>query len=147
LGIRNYTIEAHICTMPVANEDAQARARRLALGAAYTAAVSDIRTLWVQTYTNAFNRELDLLAKLGSDKPEYALCHRQVALLKNRMENPPTAGINVAMLNNVEQARSALMVPLFSRPADERSVFWKHMFDVDTFASFFKESKSIVDLR
>jgi hypothetical protein len=100
--ICNYTIEAHICTMPVVNEDAQARARRLTLGAAYSAAASDIYIIWVQTYTDAFNREVELLAQLGDKPTEYAVCQRQLALVKNRMENPPTAGINVSTMNNIE---------------------------------------------
>jgi hypothetical protein len=134
--------------MAVPGETAQALTDRLALGVGYTKATSDAIDLWTCKYRNAYNEKKDQLEKLGRNKHfEYALCQRQIKLYKERMEHPPSVGVNIATLNNPAAARAALRVPLFNRSTNDRSAFWQVRFDADVFASFMKGSKAIVDLR
>jgi hypothetical protein len=146
--VRNYNIQAHICTMPVANESTQARNDRIALGAAYTSAAADATCHWIRTYRIAYEKKQAQFDGLSANKlAERVLCQRHIDLYKERMDSPPAAGVNLATLNNAAAVRAALHTPLFSRSPEDRSSFWQVRFTADVFASFMQESKSTVDIR
>jgi hypothetical protein len=145
--IHNYSLEARINPLPVPGEDAAAIAARTARAEAYTTAVNQIKTLWKSAYKTAFNRKYDVLqAPRSSISTDAIVGTRQLMLLKHKMDNPPTVGVDVDTIHNRDQAESAKVVLLLSRPKDSRCTFWKAKLDKNVFASFFKDSRDVVDV-
>jgi hypothetical protein len=134
--------------MPVTGEDLAAITARTTLGQAYTQAITDIQNLWVSTYTSAYNKQSDAISHISeSATAELAIAQRQLKHLKDNMQKPPSHDLDVTTINNRAQASAAKVLPLFGRSPSERADFWQGLFTADVFASFFKESRGVVDLR
>jgi hypothetical protein len=129
----------------VPRETADARNARLAKAQAYTQAVEQIKTLWRDSYLSGHNKAVQRMTQTtGLISRDW---QRRSALWKELAQNPPKATCDVNTLQTREQCNAAMTLYLYDLGKDARLDVWTSMFTADIFATFFFQSRHVVDLR